>query len=161
MKTAGKWEFCSIFAAVLCDFREEGAIRRSPGQRRLRRTAARSGRGGYGRGGWRIMHSFMHLFPYTQHTCRTPPLFPAWHKTPLHRGGGAVTLILCRKRQSDKAAPAAGKGAEMSERGFRKWLPYLFLAAAAALMAAGILRGELKEVYRKASLICLECIGIG
>lgn len=37
----------------------------------------------------------------------------------------------------------------------------LLLAAGAAAMIAGILRGEAVDVLRKATTICLECIGIG
>ena len=37
----------------------------------------------------------------------------------------------------------------------------LLLALAIASFIFGISRGELKTVYRKASTICLECIGIG
>ena len=35
----------------------------------------------------------------------------------------------------------------------------LLLAIAACVFGAG--RGELRTVYRKASAVCLECIGIG
>ena len=37
----------------------------------------------------------------------------------------------------------------------------LLLLLAAASCVFGIRRGELKTVYRKASAVCLECIGIG
>ena len=39
------------------------------------------------------------------------------------------------------------------------WL--ILLVAALALGAFGIFRGEAIEVFEKARLICLECIGIG
>jgi len=39
------------------------------------------------------------------------------------------------------------------------WL--ILLVAAIALGAFGIFRGEAIEVFEKARLICLECIGIG
>ena len=29
------------------------------------------------------------------------------------------------------------------------------------LMGAGVLRGELTEIFRKGTVICMECIGIG
>ena len=37
----------------------------------------------------------------------------------------------------------------------------LLLALAIASCVFGVCRGELKTVYRKASTVCLECIGIG
>jgi len=40
-------------------------------------------------------------------------------------------------------------------------LPFLVLAAGLAMMAAGIWRGELEAIFRKATVICMECIGIG
>ena len=43
----------------------------------------------------------------------------------------------------------------------RIWAPVFLSAAGAALMAAGIINGELTEIMHKAIIICLECIGIG
>ena len=37
----------------------------------------------------------------------------------------------------------------------------IVLAAAAALVALGLAQGDAADVWRKASLICYECIGIG
>ena len=40
-------------------------------------------------------------------------------------------------------------------------LPFLFFAAGVTMIAAGIWRGELEAIFRKATVICMECIGIG
>ena len=35
------------------------------------------------------------------------------------------------------------------------------LVVGLAMMGAGVLRGELVEIFQKGILVCLECIGIG
>jgi hypothetical protein len=42
-----------------------------------------------------------------------------------------------------------------------KHLQSALLILAIAAMTAGILRGELTDIFRKATMLCLECIGIG
>lgn len=37
----------------------------------------------------------------------------------------------------------------------------LVLAAAAAFIALGVYRGEVMTVFRKAIVVCMECIGLG
>lgn len=37
----------------------------------------------------------------------------------------------------------------------------ILLSAGVLLMIAGVYRGEMSEVFQKATNICLECIGIG
>lgn len=37
----------------------------------------------------------------------------------------------------------------------------VLLLLAVGLIAVGLVTGEYKQVYRKASVICYECIGIG
>jgi hypothetical protein len=48
----------------------------------------------------------------------------------------------------------------MKER-TKNMIAILLIAAGAVIMIAGILRGEAADVLRKATTICLECIGIG
>lgn len=43
----------------------------------------------------------------------------------------------------------------------RAGLRGILLTAGVLLLLAGILRGEMAEVFLKATNICLECIGIG
>ena len=40
-------------------------------------------------------------------------------------------------------------------------MPAVLLPAGIAMMIFGVLRGELQDIFRKAIIICLECIGIG
>lgn len=40
-------------------------------------------------------------------------------------------------------------------------LSFAVLAAAGVMIAAGVQNGEIETVFRKATMICLECIGIG
>lgn len=37
----------------------------------------------------------------------------------------------------------------------------MILAAAAVLIIAGVFSGDVREVWQKAVMICMECIGIG
>ncbi|MCL2357557.1 MAG: hypothetical protein FWC70_10495 [Defluviitaleaceae bacterium] len=37
----------------------------------------------------------------------------------------------------------------------------LLFAVGIVLIALGVLRGELSEIFAKGSLVCLECIGLG
>lgn len=41
------------------------------------------------------------------------------------------------------------------------WLAVALLTAAVLMMAAGAARGEMQQVWMKASNICMECIGLG
>lgn len=40
-------------------------------------------------------------------------------------------------------------------------LQILLVVLSVSMMVIGIFRGELTDIFRKATLICLECIGIG
>ena len=42
-----------------------------------------------------------------------------------------------------------------------RYLKYIVLALAAAAIIYGVFSGEIKTVFTKATLFCLECIGIG
>lgn len=48
----------------------------------------------------------------------------------------------------------------MSRRN-RNWIRIGLLVSGGLLMGAGIARGEMAEVFLKATRICLECVGIG
>lgn len=43
----------------------------------------------------------------------------------------------------------------------KNWIAAGLIVLAAALMAAGVLRGENTVVWRKAVNLCMECIGLG
>ena len=43
----------------------------------------------------------------------------------------------------------------------RRVIRILLLAVGAVLLTAGIITGNFRDVFRKASMICFECIGIG
>ena len=46
-------------------------------------------------------------------------------------------------------------------KSMRVILPALILFVGITLMVAGVLQGEPQYLLRKATVICLECIGIG
>ncbi|HWR23882.1 MAG TPA: CD1871A family CXXC motif-containing protein [Feifaniaceae bacterium] len=43
----------------------------------------------------------------------------------------------------------------------KRIVPILLLLTAAAFLLLGVYRGEAETVIRKATTVCLECIGIG
>ena len=43
----------------------------------------------------------------------------------------------------------------------RKFVQWAVLVIAIALIISGVLGNELREVWSKAVLICMECVGIG
>jgi len=43
----------------------------------------------------------------------------------------------------------------------KKWLAITLLALGGVFVLVGVLRGEVFTVLKKATTICLECIGIG
>jgi hypothetical protein len=52
-------------------------------------------------------------------------------------------------------------GKKTDTRRLRMIIPVIVFLTGAGLMYAGIYRGEIEIVLRKAINICLECIGIG
>ena len=50
---------------------------------------------------------------------------------------------------------------DMNRKEIPAWVTYVLLALAIAMCAFGVIRGEWKDVMRKAIAICMECIGIG
>ena len=49
----------------------------------------------------------------------------------------------------------------MNRKEIPAWVTYVLLDLAIAMCAFGVIRGEWKDVMRKAVAICMECIGIG
>ncbi|MBO4425725.1 MAG: thioredoxin [Clostridiales bacterium] len=43
----------------------------------------------------------------------------------------------------------------------RRIVGIVILAAGITLIAAGVFRGELDVILRKAAVVCMECIGLG
>lgn len=43
----------------------------------------------------------------------------------------------------------------------KKWIPWLLMAAGAALCLVGIAQGQPAQVMAKAVRVCMECVGIG
>jgi hypothetical protein len=46
-------------------------------------------------------------------------------------------------------------------RFLKSGLPILLILLGAALVTAGIMRGETDDIMRKGVVVCLECIGVG
>ena len=59
----------------------------------------------------------------------------------------------CRNRNGRRGAKDQWKCTD------RAWIPGLL--AGALFLWAGAARGELADIWRKAVMICMECIGIG
>lgn len=57
--------------------------------------------------------------------------------------------------------PRNDSAASPSKRRSRVPVWAIVLVLAAALIALGVMQGDELDVWRKASLICYECIGIG
>lgn len=53
----------------------------------------------------------------------------------------------------------SGQGAEPGGRGIPAWL--CGVLAGIVLLGIGVYQGQLAVIWRKAVMVCLECIGIG
>ena len=58
-------------------------------------------------------------------------------------------------------SPCLNQECKMNRKEIPAWVTYVLLALAIAMCAFGVIRGEWKDVMRKAVAICMECIGIG
>lgn len=64
--------------------------------------------------------------------------------------------------RDEKHTISNGGGAPKGKRGKVRSFAWVFvLAIGVALIALGIAQGDMFDTWRKASLICYECIGIG
>lgn len=66
-----------------------------------------------------------------------------------------------RMAANNENRPENRVAASSSKRSLRVPAWAVVLVAAAVLIALGVMQGDAIDVWRKASLICYECIGIG
>lgn len=70
--------------------------------------------------------------------------------------GAGMRATIPRMERNSQQHASKGKG---RRAGVPLWL--VVLAAAAALIVLGVAQGDALDVWRKASMVCFECIGIG
>ena len=61
--------------------------------------------------------------------------------------------------ERDSRQPFRGNVMENKKRAWV--MPVVLIAIGIAFLLVGIYNGEMTEVFKKATVICLECIGIG
>jgi len=70
-------------------------------------------------------------------------------------------VIISKIAEGKWASKMSGSQTNNVIKPMRSVLPVVILLAGVIMMVLGVWRGELHDIFRKATILCLECIGIG